>query len=903
MGSEERADDRKTDLPPMLRHYCSLKEKYPDCLLLFQVGDFYELFFEDAVTVSRVLNLTLTSRDRKNPDPIPMCGVPLTVVDSYAERLIDAGYSVAIVSQADGPVKSGVAVDRYLERIITPGVRLLASAKQGSAEDIVAAVFPVSENAFSIASSNVLSGNIEVLEDVARGDLTGELQRVSAAEIVLPSMWGTRKVDRRLQWVKDMAEQIGEARVKYRAEAAPGSSIDTSLSQIVNYGSLSAGARHAVRLLVQFVDETTVGLGVRFKDVRLRIFDDLVNIDATTRDSLELLRNSRDLSKTHSLYGILDRTVYAGGSRLLQRWIAAPLRKPEAVEERLSSVRLFVRQAGKRADFREVLRFFPDFERIAPRIELSVVTPGELASLRDAFAALPRLKDILGKCAASGSDGSGRQIKALCDELAVPGEFVELVTEALVERPAPSFNEGEIIRESFSAELDGLRGLRKHGREWISSLEQGEREKTGIQSLKLRFNQAFGFFIEITKANLHKVPSHYIRKQTTVNGERFTTEALREREQEILSAESREIRLQKDLFNELRRQVCPFSEAVRNTGAVLSTLDVLAALAEVAEAEGYIEPEILDSCELTIQEGRHPVLAKLLGPEFVANSLGLIESEASCAVLTGPNMGGKSTFLRQNALLVVMAQIGSFVPARRARIGVVDRVFSRIGATDHMVEGDSTFMVEMREAAAIIKNASERSLVIIDEIGRGTATADGLALAQSILEWLVLRIKCRTLFATHFHELTILEELYSGVKNISVGSVEKEGKLIFTHHIRDGAASKSYGIEVARLAGLPAPVIRRAKEVLRSRQKSEGQSEKPVQQSLFDASLYLEREEEMEQVSSGQDVSPLQGRLSVLLERIIEADVSRMTPIEALNFLDAVRSELLAGDDADEMVQ
>lgn len=902
MGSEEHTEERKADLSPMLRHYCKLKEKYPDCLLLFQVGDFYELFFEDAVIVSRALNLTLTSRDRKNPDPIPMCGVPVSVVDSYAGRLIDAGYSVAIVSQVDGPVKSGVAVDRYLERIITPGVRLLASAKQESAEDIVAAVFPVSESTFSIASSNVLSGAIEVLEDVARGDLVNELLRVSAAEIVVPTMWGTRRVDRRLQWVKEMAEQIGEARVKYRAESAPGSAIDGSLSQIVNYGSLSAGARHAVRLLVQFVDETTVGLGVRFHDVRLRTFDDLVNIDATTRDSLELLRNSRDLSKTHSLYGILDRTVYAGGSRLLQRWIAAPLRRPEAVEERLGSVRLFVKQAPGRGELRDILRFFPDFERIAVRLELSVVTPGELAALRDAFAAIPQLKEVLRRCTASTADGSEQQIKSLCDSVAVPEAFVDLVTEALVERPAPSFNDGEIIRDGFNAELDRLRGLRKHGREWISSLEQEEREKTGIQSLKLRFNQAFGFFIEITRANLHKVPSHYIRKQTTVNGERFTTEALREREQEILSAESREIRLQKDLFNELRQLVRPFAGIIRDAGGVFSMLDVLASLAEVAEAEGYTEPEILDTCELTIQEGKHPVLAGILGPEFVPNSLGLIEDEASCVVLTGPNMGGKSTFLRQNALLVVMAQIGSFVPARRARIGVVDRVFSRIGATDHMVEGDSTFMVEMREAAAIIKNASERSLVIIDEIGRGTATADGLALAQSILEWLVLRIKCRTLFATHFHELTILEELYSGVKNISVGSVEKDGKLIFTHHIRDGAASKSYGIEVAKLAGLPPSVIKRAKEVLQARQKSEGHSEKPVQQSLFDASLFLEAEEETSEPVA-QEETPLERRLASLFDRIVEADISRMTPLDAMNFLNALRSELLAGDYADEMVQ
>ncbi|NMC63274.1 MAG: DNA mismatch repair protein MutS, partial [SAR324 cluster bacterium] len=843
----------------------------------------------------------LTSRDKKSVDPIPMCGVPLAVVDSYAERLIDAGYSVAIVSQAEGPVKSGVAVDRFLERIITPGIRLLGSVKSETTDNMVAAVYSGTGKGFSIAATTVQSGIIEVLEDVAVGEIALELQRLSAAEVVLPSSLGQKKIDRRVQWVREISEQIGSNRVKFRNEVALGTSIDESLSSIVNYGNLAPSTRHAVRLLAQYVDETTVGLGVQFRDIYQRTYEDVLNIDATTRDSLEILRNNRDFNKEYSLYGVLDSTVSPEGSRLLRRWLSAPLKSARKIEERLSSVRLLLKVPSLRNSFREILKFFPDCERIAARIALGVVAPNELAALRDSFLRIPDLKEIFKECEKMAHDGSGSLISELNSRLEYPSQFVEILKSALVEHPSPSFNEGEILREGYNEELDRLRGLRSHGRQWIASLEEEEREKTGIQSLKLRFTQAFGFFIEVTKANLHKVPPHYIRKQTTVNGERFTTEDLRMREHEILSAESKEIRLQKDLYNQLRDQIRNYSEVVRQIGTLLATADTLVALAEVAEREAYIEPEILETGELNIQEGRHPVLGKLLGPDFIPNTLGLSDESARCVVLTGPNMGGKSTFLRQNALIVIMAQIGSFVPARRARIGLVDRIFSRIGASDNMVEGDSTFMVEMREAAAIVKNATEHSLVVIDEIGRGTATADGLALAQAILEWLVLRVKCRTLFATHFHELTILEELYSTVKNLSVGSVEKDGHIIFTHHICDGAASKSYGIEVAKLAGLPLALIKRSREIIQHQRSEQGGTLNPVQQNLFDAPIFLEEEDTHS--GTAEEQNSMLKQLSIMMERIKDIDISHMTPIDALNLLHTLRTELLDEEESNEILQ
>lgn len=873
-------------LPPMLRQYKELKEKYSDCLLLFQVGDFYELFFEDAVTVSRTLNLTLTTRDRKNPDPVPMCGVPIAVVDTYAERLIDAGYSVAIVSQAEGPVKAGVAVTRFLERIITPGIRLLGSGKNEASDELVAALGGFSEGSVAIAASNVQSGTIKVIEEVGISHLVPELERMGAIEVILPVALGGKKIDRRLQWVRELCERFGQNRVKFRRESLPGAPYDEMLAPIVNYQALSQAARKAVRLLAQFVDETTVGLGVAFHSIDVSRDEDILAINAVTRDSLELVKSTRDQGKEYTLYGTLDATVTQEGSRMLRRWICFPSRSLETIRGRLASVRTLVKAGRSREEIRQILKFFPDGERIAARTALQVVSPLELASLRDSLERIPDLKILLSKVAEGGVDGSGRQLAELEAGLLCPEVLLSRLKLSLADSPSGNFNEGEIIRPGFNEELDRLRDLRRNGRSWIAALEQEEREKTGIASLKLRFNQAFGFFIEVTKANLHKVPPHYIRKQTTVNGERFTTEQLREREQEILSAESREVRLQKDLFNQLRRDMSVHAGEIRSIGEIVATIDVLSALSEVAEKEGYSEPEVLETMELSIQEGKHPVLARLLGPDFVPNTIGFQEEGARCIVLTGPNMGGKSTFLRQNALIVIMAQIGSFVPARRARIGIVDRIFSRIGASDNMIEGDSTFMVEMREAAAIVRNATERSMVIIDEIGRGTATADGLALAQSILEWLVLKPACRTLFATHFHELTLLEEFHPSVRNLSVGSMEKDGDLIFTHHIREGAASRSYGVEVAKLAGLPSGIIKRAKGILQARQKEPMESREPLQQSLFDAPVFLEESDENDHGLLKENSS-----LRELAARILASDINQMTPLDALRLLSELREE------------
>lgn len=860
--------------PPMLMQYLEYKEEYPDCLLFFQVGDFFELFFDDAKTVAKVINLTLTSRDKNNPNPVPMCGVPVSVADNYAERLVDAGYSVAIVRQTEAPTGKGM-VTRRLERIVTPGIRVLGGADSSAVGTVVGAIAISSPVEVSLAYTDVQSGRISVRDGLSIDQLAHEVGRLSLSELVLPRQAFGKPLDMRTQWVRALCPLILHNNIKFRSEEPNKGGRTSQRAAVPGYLALTNTSKRAVELLVQFVEETTVELTLTFASIETKTFEDIVHIDSTTRANLELVKNSKDGSERGTLYEYLRETVTPGGSRVLREWITQPLLNSKSITARLNSVEDFYNHRDIRERVRSLLRIFPDAERIATRIELGIVTPRELGALRDSVATLDEIVEAIHVTSFQKFDSKSHDsLKQVSQKLSL----------ALVESPPLAITEGGIFQRGYDKDLDHYIDASTKGKSWMDDFEAKERAATGISSLKVKYNGVFGYFIEITATNLSKVPPHYIRRQTTANAERYITEELKNSADDILGASDKRIEREKVLFSQLRQALASYISTLRIFAQYAATLDILLAFAEIAEREGLVRPEVTDSDELQIVNGKHPQLSFILRNHFIPNSVKFDKGDTGhrCLIITGPNMGGKSTYLRQTALITILAQIGSFVPAASARIGIVDKIFARLGASDNIVEGESTFMVEMREAGSIIRNATAKSLLLIDEIGRGTATADGLALAQAILEWIVVHAKSRTLFATHFHELTELSTLYESIHNVSVGSVEQDGGVLFTHEIHEGPANKSYGIEVARLAGLPKELLRRASELLGSiRQNKNGLQ--AAQLTLFSAATVNVSE------SVPSDYSQLKG-LKSCIEKI---DINRTTPIEALQVLSELQAKII----------
>jgi DNA mismatch repair protein MutS len=818
----------KTELPPMMQRYLDYKERYPDALLFFQVGDFYELFFEDAVTVSKALNLTLTSRDKNAPNPIPMCGFPLSVVDSYVDRLLPQGFSVAIVTQSG----SGQGVDRVLERFVTPGMRLFNSVASDATESLVAAIsLDPGATSGAIACTDPQTGIVRVKDAIEVASLARELANLMVREVVLPRSAHGEKIDRRSSWVRAVEGVVNKNALRFRLEPTTGTDADLSMSDAARaeIHSLSPTGKRAVRLLLSYIDEVSLGNPIPITEVSLLRAAGSVIIDASTRRNLELVQNTRDGSMSGSLYGFLNHTSTPGGARLLRNWILGPLTSIEAIKARHISLRELLSSSR---EISQALQGLSDLERLAARIQIGIASPKDLGAVRDTFERLPRLRDSLAECTAP-------MLRDIRDALEPPQEAAELLRSSLVDNPPHQANEGEIIRAGYDRELDEIRTLRTHADEWRTNFEQRERQASGITTLKVKSNNVIGFFIEVPTSQGTKVPAHYQRRQSTANAERFTTPELKEHEGAVVTALDRQIRREQHLFGAVRQKMFEHVDALRVIAAGIAQLDVLVSLAGVADRYGWIEPSIVDSCALEITKGRHPIIAELLEGAFIPNSLSFPEGAQTCYLVTGPNMGGKSTYLRQTALIVILAQMGSFVPAQAAQVGLVDRIFARLGAADDLHEGDSTFMVEMREAAQILAHASSRSLVLIDELGRGTATTDGLSLAHAIVERLVNVIACRTLFATHYHELTQLADSSSSkIRNLSVGSVEEEDRVVFTHEILAGPAPRSYGLEVAKLSGLPPDVIARAFELLSQAPQSEASSRRvePVRQmGLFSA--------------------------------------------------------------------
>lgn len=817
-------DPVKPQYTPMMQQYLSVKEQYPDALLFYRMGDFYEMFFEDAKIASNELELTLTGRDSAG-ERIPMAGIPYHAAENYLTRLIEKGYRVAICEQVEDPAQAKGLVKREVVRLVTPGT-LLESGYLSDKQNNFLAAIAASANGYGLAYCDVSTGELLATEVADGRMLAAELSRLMPSELLVPvpsevwdqAAWGRQpgrldpsQLDARWQGIlpegvnltlrhdAGFATEAGKRQIQdhFRVSSLEGFGL-TELPLAVG----------AIGALLGYLGETRMSQLPSFSGVRTYRLSDFMGLDGGTRRNLELMQTARDGSWKGSLLWVLDETRTAMGGRKLRQWLMHPLIHPDAIAERHEAVAELAEHATLRMTLGQRLSGVKDLERLSSRVGAGTANARDLNALKDSIEALPAIAETLAGCRST--------LLSSLDDL--PPELLALAAEirrTLNDAPPISLSEGGIIRDGFDAELDELRGLLGDSKDWLTRFEQQERERSGIRSLKVGYNKAFGYYIEVTHANRSLVPEDYQRKQTLTNAERYVTPELKDREQRILTAQERIGRLEYELFSRLREAVLPWVAQLQELASRVAAVDVLTAFAEVALKHAFVRPQVDDSLALTITEGRHPVVERLLPPgTFVPNDAELDADGAQLVILTGPNMAGKSTFMRQVALIVLLAQIGSFVPARAARIGVVDRIFTRVGAVDDLATGQSTFMVEMNETANILNNATRRSLILLDEIGRGTSTFDGISIAWSVSEHLAAQVRARTLFATHYHELTSLALSQPAVRTYKVLVEEKDGEVHFLRRVVPGGADRSYGIEVARLAGLPPQVIDRARQVL-----------------------------------------------------------------------------------------
>src|SRR5881394_1795424 len=881
---------------PLMQQYHTIKARYPHALLLFRLGDFYELFYEDAIIAARELQITLTSRNREKGQPIPMCGVPYHAAEGYIARLIRAGFKIAICDQMEQPGPGKKLVRRDVVRVITPGTATDGALLDARENNFLASVAKhASGSPIGLAFVDLSTGEFQATEfSGADADdaLRDQLQLLHPRETLLPRpqqlfegapLEGVGGVESHLEdWIfqREYAERI--LREQFDVAELTGFGFDDRPQALSAAGAIV----HYLRENSARGDDAANGDALRHLD-RIRYYElrNSLVLDPVSVRNLELLapifleESSRSLGPA-TLIAALDVTVTGMGARLLRSWLLRPLIDPEAIEARLAAVTHLVQQTVVRGEIRKELKGILDLERLTGRITLGLAAPRELVALRKSLTQLPVLKNFLTPPPVGGSELL-RHLHEEIDELADVRERLE---RAIADEPPALATDPGMIRSGYHAELDELRNLSQHSKQIIAAMEERERKRTNIGSLKIRFNQIFGYYIEISKPNLHLAPADYERKQTLVNAERFTSTELKEYERKILAADERILEIERQLFIDVRSSVASQAARLRRTAAAVAQLDVLTSFAKLAADRGYSRPELSSTGELLIIAGRHPVIEELLrqkGERFVPNDLCFEPGRQQLLLITGPNMGGKSTYLRQSALIVLMAQIGSFVPARQAKLPITDRIFTRVGASDNLARGRSTFMVEMTEVAAILNHATPASLVLLDEVGRGTATFDGLSIAWAVVEHLQKHIHARTLFATHYHELTELANLLPAVKNVHVSAKEMPNEIIFLRRVEPGSADKSYGIEVARLAGLPHSVIKRAREVLKRHEQREH-----------------ELSETLSPVGSG--TAHKNGNQEVLftaldhqvLEKLRGADLDQLKPLDALNLLAELKKQI-----------
>ena len=876
------------ELTPMMQQYMQTKKEYPDCILFYRLGDFYEMFFDDALTASKELEITLTGKNCGLEERAPMCGVPYHAVDGYLNRLVSKGYKVAICEQMEDPATAKGLVKRDVVRIVTPGTNLDTQALDETKNNYIMCIAYASDH-YGVSVADVSTGEYMVTEIENSEKLFDEIYKFMPSELICNEAFYMSGMDFELlkeklgitvysldSWYFDDA--ICERILKEHFHAG---TIEGLGLADYDCGVIAAGA------LMQYLVETQKRDLSHISHLTIYAAGKYMLLDSSTRRNLELCETLRDKQKRGSLLWVLDKTKTAMGARTLRKYIEQPLIDKNAIEKRLDAVDELMKNAISREEIREYLSPVYDLERLVCKITYQSANPRDLIAFQTSLAMLPHIKCIL-------SDMQTPLLKELYEELDTLKDLCKLVSDSIREDPPIAMKEGGIIKDGYNAEVDKLRNAKSDGKDWLAKLEADEREKTGIKNLRIKYNKVFGYYLEVTNSFKDLVPDYYTRKQTLANAERYIIPELKELEDTILGAEDKLCALEYELYCEVRNTIAAELTRIQRTAKAVAKLDVIASLALVAERNNYVRPKINEKGVIDIRDGRHPVVEKMIPNDmFIANDTYLDDKKQRISIITGPNMAGKSTYMRQAALIVLMAQLGSFVPASSANIGLVDRIFTRVGASDDLASGQSTFMVEMNEVANILRNATSKSLLILDEIGRGTSTFDGLSIAWAVVEYISNSklLGAKTLFATHYHELTELEGKISNVNNYCIAVKEKGDDIVFLRKIVKGGADKSYGIQVAKLAGVPDPVINRAKEIVEELVTADitgkvkdiavqgSETKKKTQKKLDEVDLT--------QFSLFDTVKD-----DDVLNELKELDISHMTPMDAMNKLYQLQNKL-----------
>ena len=864
---------------PMMQHYLQTKEEYKDCILFYRLGDFYEMFFDDAINVSRELELTLTGKDCGQAERAPMCGIPYHAAETYISRLISKGYKVAICEQLEDPKKAKGIVKRDVIRVVTPGTVMESNLLEEKKNNYLMCIYK-SGIFYGVTVCDISTGDFRTTQIKDNNNfelLMDEISRYSPAELIVNPM------------MYECSEEIEKIRTRFdvyitkleEEEFAENEDTTAVAYNLVNDNDDKVDSFDGMELckfstnaMIRYLQDTQKTNLDHINKLVIYNVTKYMSLDINARRNLEITEKLRDKSKKGTLLWVLDKTATAMGGRMLRRWLSDPLVDDVQINKRLNAVEELKNNIILRGDITEALKKVYDIERLAGKIAYGSVNARELISLKNSASQLPEIKGIL-------SNTNSKLLKELFESLDDLQDIYKLIDETIIDEPPISTKEGGLIKLGYNEEIDKLKTATTDGKKWLVELEAKEKEETGIKNLKVGYNKVFGYYIEVSKSNVGLVPDRYIRKQTLTTGERYITEELKNLENQILGAEERVIQLEYNAFVEVREKIERQLQRIQKTANVISILDVLCSFANVAEDQGYVKPEVDNSGIIDIKDGRHPVIEKILpSGSFVQNDTYLDKEENRLSIITGPNMAGKSTYMRQVALITLMAQCGSFVPASSAHIGVVDKIFTRVGASDDLSMGQSTFMVEMMEVATILKEATANSLVILDEIGRGTSTYDGLSIAWAVAEYISDSEKCgaKTLFATHYHELTKLEDKLEGVKNYSIAVKEKGEDVIFLRKIIPGGTDESYGVHVAKLAGVPQVVTKRANEILKSLERKSALGEK-------------QQEKENKQVASGQ-LDLYNYKLAEIAHEIDKINVNELTPIDALNAIVKIKEKM-----------
>ena len=876
------------EFTPMMQQYLETKKDYKDCILFYRLGDFYEMFFEDAEIASKELELTLTGKSCGQEERAPMCGVPYHAVDNYLNRLVNKGYKVAICEQVEDPKLAKGLVKREVTRIVSRGTNLDTQALEASENSFLMCIVYL-DNGTGISVVDITTGDFYATEVKDIRGIADEINRYSPKEIICNDAFlmsdfpfDTLKAKNDLSYSAipahhfDERESLKALKLHFKVNSVEG----LGLNDFKN-ATVAAGA------VLSFLFETQKNSLSNLTNIKPYESGSFMHLDSATRRNLELTETMREKQKRGSLLWVLDKTKTAMGGRLLRSYIEQPLLEPDEMNRRLDLISELCKNPVSRDELREYLQSVYDLERLLGRISYKTANARDLIAFKNSLYILPQVKTLL-------NDFDSDLACEIRDEIDTLGDIYKTIEEAIVEEPPLTLKEGGIIKDGFSNDIDTLKRAKTEGRQWLLELEAKDRERTGIKNLKIKYNKVFGYYYDVTNSFLNLVPEDYIRKQTLVGSERYTTPELKEMEDKILNAEDKLYGLEYDIFCDIRDSIAAKVDRVYKTSKAIAKLDVFASLSYVAERNHYVRPKLNEKGEIKISDGRHPVVEMLMdGGLFIPNNTLLDNGKNTIAIITGPNMAGKSTYMRQVALIVLMAQIGSFVPAKEANIGIVDRIFTRVGASDDLASGQSTFMVEMNEVANILRNATSNSLLILDEIGRGTSTFDGLSIAWAVIEHISNKkiLGAKTLFATHYHELTELEGKMSNVNNYCIAVKENGEDIVFLRKIIKGGADRSYGIQVARLAGIPEIVLNRAKEI------SEQISDNDITEKIQNIQINIKNTNDKPKVREDEDINQMSLFDTVkdedIIDDLLSLDLTNMTPLDALNNLSRLQNKLI----------